>query len=193
MLRATLPILLLLPGLVIGSCAVGNFDDDEVVANAEESISLGQATLPGTWRARAYVAGQPQTLVLKTDGTYHSEKLVVCMRAPCPALAEDGGYRAYDDRRVSYLALFDRSKDVEQYEYVVRHDELRIRRVGPAGEWYTMTRFEPAWCAVPRDCALQDLPLGPPLTYWHCAQNTCSLGHVRPVEDSTIPQPIVEE
>ena len=35
-------IIFVLPGLVIGSCTLGNVDD-EVVADAEESISLGQA------------------------------------------------------------------------------------------------------------------------------------------------------
>jgi hypothetical protein len=192
MLRATLPILLLLSGLVLGSCAVASVDD-ETVADTEDAITL-QGNLPGTWRAEDHIARRSKLIVLKTDGTYHSETQLACGPGACPPLAQDGRYRVYGNRRVSYLALFsDGARQVERYQYILGRGELLLRSVAPGGEWHTLLRATPAWCGVPRDCTLQDLPASPALSFWRCEQDACALGYVRMPNDSTIPQPIAEE
>ena len=55
----------------------------------------------------------------------------------------------------------------------VSGDTLRLMRSG-ARFWMTLERTpDAAWCGVPRDCSLQNLPIGPCAGAWYCGASTC--------------------
>ncbi|MFT3773389.1 MAG: hypothetical protein QM820_49045 [Minicystis sp.] len=176
MLRATLRAMLLVPVLALGSCVVENPSvepEAEPVAEVEEELTPGMSELVGTFTGDPRMAGDLALLVLKTNGTYHTGKLVYCVAAPCPPVGEDGRYRVYQREGISRLTLYTRG-NTEVYDYVLRGDTLLLRNMERGARWMDLHRDNTAWCAMPNDCMLQRLSPGPCPGRYQCEANACN-------------------
>jgi len=181
MLRARSMNLALLPAILIGASACGGEDPaDEPNAAAEASIdnasaALMTATSPlvGTFRNETTQTGVA-VLTLKADFTYHKEDGIACVRFPCDRPQENGLYRfAQRDGASLLLLVDDQGGEVETFKYLLKGDDLYLAGLTDR-RWQVLPRASCAWCAVPRDCSLQDLPRGPCAGDWTCSSNACS-------------------
>jgi hypothetical protein len=166
--------MLFVPALAfaLASCVSGD-PTVEPTEEAEEAILPGVQGMPGTFAGTPKMAGDLALLVLKTDGTFHTGKLVYCMIAPCPPFAGEGTYRLYQRDMTSLLVLDRPGHETEIYRYMLSRDTMRLYRFG-SGHWQTLHRKVPAWCGVPDDCELQNLPPGPCAGEYRCAEHACN-------------------
>lgn len=173
MLRATLRTLLFVPALALASCAPSD-PIDEPVAEAEDEMAVGLVPFAGTYVGEPSWAGDFARLVLMTDRTYHAERMVVCVTAPCPPIAEEGTYRLIRRELRTFIQLVDDGGDSELYQYLRRGAYLNLRRTGMGTHWQLLHRSTEAWCAEPVDCTLQGQPPGPCVGHYRCVDATCS-------------------
>lgn len=187
MFRKYLALLALVPAITLGYSACtgeGDTEDDEALLQDEAAIVPLNPALIGTFRNVKLQVGQLALLTLKSDGTYHRGTVVACITAPCPPVAEDGTYTLWYRWDDAFMSLYpDGSREVLKYQYLLRESTLRLHPMGTR-EWITLAKTEgAAWCAVDRDCALQNLPEGPCAADWYCATNTCHYSCLPPGDD----------
>lgn len=185
MLRTTLASLALVPALVLGhlACVGAGAVDEEAVQQEESAIAVTNPALIGTFRGIKLQVGELALLTLKSDGTYHRGTVVACFTTPCYPASEDGAYAVSSRNGETFLALYPEDRSVvERYEYGLRGDTLRLRRLmDTSGKWITMVKTEGAsWCDVDNDCHVQNLPEGPCATDWYCAANVCTYSCLPP-------------
>ena len=176
MLRAGKTILALAPLILVGYAACadpsGNTDPSGV-AQEDDAAMWAKPPLVGTFRNADKNWGIA-VLTLKTDYTYHKEDGVVCVRAPCIGPQVNGKYTFSKRDGMNMLVLLDASgARVGVYNYKVGdHETLYIAERG-TDAWQTLHHSDVAWCAEPRDCGLQDLPVGICSGTWTCPENVC--------------------
>ncbi len=187
----TLTLALSSAGCAPMGCSGENPDHD--LSATEQAEGLIAAALPaptpgasmyGTWLGDVHHTGMFAKLVLMTDGRYHGERNVVCVKDPCPAIAEDDTFALYARETKTFFGLTPNgSKVPEMYEYVYSSREFKIRPLRPGSEWFPMVNAGSAWCAITRDCAGQALPPGPCAGGWVCGEkNICKWDCPRPSE-----------
>lgn len=167
----------------VGCTQTGRTGED--TPNSKSSMGITpEATAPpapgnpgmyGTWSGKVEGIGQFDNLVLMTDGSYHNSHQVVCVKAPCPPIGEDGTFQIYSRDRAQFIAFVSQgSKDAQRYEFVYKTGNLRLRHILPGAEWYSMQRPGISWCMESKDCTLQALPPGPCAGGYVCGQNQCA-------------------
>jgi hypothetical protein len=189
MLRTRHALFGLAPVFALGYLAcVGSpgIESEDTNVDDEAAIAAPAPDLIGTFRNDVYFMGSVPLLVLKVDGTYHRGMIVDCTTTPCTPPQADGRYRLWQRDADTYMSLYpvDTAGVVEHYRYVLAGDTLRLLRLD-GGTWMSLQRTEnEAWCGVPQDCSLQDLPVGPCASQWRCASNLCSYScaPMRPTE-----------
>jgi hypothetical protein len=140
-----------------------------------ETKAPGNPGLYGTWTNERANVGRFNTLVLMTDGRYHSSRQVVCIKAPCLPIEENGTFELYIRDRARHIALVaEGSQDAQRYEYVSRTGLLQLRHILPSSTWYSMQHAAVAWCAEAKDCTMQALPPGPRAGGYTCNENQCA-------------------
>lgn len=180
MLRARYRVLTLLPAILVGYAACGGEDASQDSTVEDIGVAEAQAStepmIVGTFRDEMAHAGVA-VLTLKRDLTYHLEEGVECIRAPCIRPEMNGLYRMGTKNGLPVLVLMDRdptSAPVEYLKYKYTGDVLYIAPDTRLGTWQALKRTDDqAWCAVPNDCGLQSLPLGPCAGQWYCPANVC--------------------
>jgi hypothetical protein len=173
-------LFLLAPVFALGNLAcVGSpvIESEETNVEDEAAIVPPARDLIGTFRNDVYFIGSVPLLVLKLDGTYHRGMIVGCTATtPCTPAAADGRYTLWQRDAGTYMSLypFDRTGAVEHYRYALQGSTLRLLPLGSA-TWMSLQRTEDAaWCGVPEDCSLQNLPVGPCASQWRCVSSVCS-------------------
>jgi hypothetical protein len=128
----------------------------------------------GTWDGDP-LAGHFNKLVLMTNGRFHSEETVTCVKAPCPAITKNGAFKLYARATRTYVELQSlEDRQPTRFEYTVSAQNLRIRPLVPGSEWYELKNSAVAWCDHERDCTVQALPNGPCAGGYACGQNACA-------------------
>jgi hypothetical protein len=165
------PVLIAL-AIAFASAACGEPQEpaDSTSDSAEQSGSMrvGAPAYIGTFVADTGVVGELSQLVLKTDLSFHSTRVVVCVTRPCNPVPQDGEYRVSTLDGRNYITLYRADQVIDRYEYQIQADTLMLLRsatnaaegAGGCG-WVSMHRTTAAWCAASSDCALQNLPIGP--------------------------------
>jgi predicted secreted protein len=135
--------------------------------------NLSKSLLSGTWIADVMV-GRFQTLTLLDDYRYHAERNVLCIKAPCNPVEDDGRFTIYtkDDR--GYIVFESNTADVQSFEYALRDNRLFLRPLTEGGTWYFLSRANSAWCDKSTDCDLQNLPPGICSGDYACEESTCA-------------------
>lgn len=177
MTRTTPALLALLPAFAFGYLACTGepaTEDQETIVEEESAIVAPDQTLIGTFRNQEIRLGSLVLLVLKSDGTYHSGTPVACIAAPCPPVAEDGQYTIWRRDGGTYMSLYPEDQRAPtRYQYAHVGDSLRMKRLGD-GQWISLQRTQNAsWCEEPKDCSLQNLPVGPCASQWRCESDLC--------------------
>jgi hypothetical protein len=204
MLRAkyvlmTLAFSLLPVGCTPMGCSGEDPDHDLSVAEQEKDLQAAALPTPtpgasmyGTWMAATPQTGMFEKLALMTDGRYHGERKVVCIKDPCYAVPEDGTYKLYTRDAKTFLSFTTTGNtQTDRYEYVYSNREFKIRPLRPGSEWYTLLNAGSAWCAIDRDCAAQALPPGPCAGGWVCGSgNVCKWDCPRPSEATGANEPV---
>jgi len=183
MLRISHALITLPLALALFGCSQADRigEDTSNVVAAMEVIPLTKAPLVprnlgvyGTWTNEREGVGHFNTLVLMTDARYHGSRDVVCVKAPCDPIEEDGTFELYSRDGGQYIAFVaEGAEDAERYEYVYKPGLLQLRHILPGSEWYLMERGAP-WCAEQRDCTMQALPPGPCAGGYACSENQCA-------------------
>lgn len=180
MLRAHHTMLFLLPAILVGYAACGGEDASEDttvedVGAVEAQVSTEPMIL-GTFKDEGAHSGIA-LLTLKKDLTFHLEEGVECIHAPCIPPALDGLYKMGTKDGSPVLVLMNKdttSAPAEYLRYMLRGDVLYLAPATRYSTWQALRRTEDqAWCAVPNDCALQNLPIGPCAGQWYCPANVC--------------------
>jgi hypothetical protein len=135
----------------------------------------GNPGVYGTWSGAVAGVGHFDNLVLMTDGRYHNSHQVVCAKAPCPPIGEDGTLELYSRGGVRYVSFVAQgTTQAERYEFVYKTGLLRLRHILPGAEWYSMQRAGASWCSEARDCTMQALPPGVCAGGYTCSNNQCA-------------------
>jgi hypothetical protein len=179
MLRANYKTLVLVPAIVIGYAAcVGEDSSDDPTAGAEAALadltaeSVTRTPILGTFRNESAPTGIA-VLTLKSDWSYHKQEALVCVRYPCVGPQTNGLYRLMQRDGASYLVLMDDAGGaIERYSLLLKGDALYLEKSGEQRQ--TLQRSDCSWCAMPIDCTLQDLDVGPCAGEWTCASNACN-------------------
>jgi hypothetical protein len=174
------PALALLPALTALACVGNSTSDTSEVGVIKEAIPAGGAHLVGTYdNSDNVTAGDLSRIVLKVDGTFHTETFVECIKAPCCPASQDGHYGLYRQDTTTYFELFDGVTGVfiDKFQYVLMGDYLNVRRLSSTadGRWLSMQRAPAAWCMTNNDCREQDLLPGPCAGEYVCQDaNICN-------------------
>jgi hypothetical protein len=208
MLHTRHAILALIPAFALGflSCTVDPATENEenIAEEDEATLVIGdrESNMHGTYRAIATGPGGMTLLVLKTDGTYHRAITLMCPWAgPCGLAAKDDGQFSIRRRGgLSYMFLYSDSGRVNNYEYLLRGDTLRLRRLDQR-TFISMTKtVEASWCDERQDCLLQNLrdPSCPGV--WYCGLNLCNYACMavpfeepEPIKDPDPTEPLAPE
>jgi hypothetical protein len=177
-----LPLALFPLGGALAGCS-GEYSEQDEGAN-EQFLGAVEQTRPdpapdtpllyGSW-AGQIIGGQLNSLVLMTDGQFHSTESLVCVKAPCDAAVSDGRYKVYAIDSRTYIEFGDPSLTAtERYEYAVAAETLRLRPALPGSEWYALERAPDAWCSNNLDCNAQNLPPGVCAGSYVCAKQQCA-------------------
>ena len=86
--------LFLVPVLTLAACG-GDKQVDETTGAVQEAIPSGGYHFAGTYANSSRQVGTLSQLVLKTDGTFHSAKVVACITAPCNDVEQNGTYTLF--------------------------------------------------------------------------------------------------
>ncbi len=167
----------------VGCTQTGRTGED--VPNSKSSMGVtpesiapptpGNPGVYGTWSGESAGTGQFDTLVLMTDGRYHNSHKVVCVKAPCPPIGEDGTFELYNRDGARFVAFTSRgATDAQRYEFIQKTGLLQLRHILPGAEWYSMQRAGISWCAESKDCTVQALPPGPCAGGYMCGENQCA-------------------
>jgi hypothetical protein len=147
--------------------------DEQFVGAVEQQLPApGTSPLYGTWIAPK-VAERIDHLVIMTDGRYHTAQAVVCPKAPCDPIVQDGPFKLYSREGRTYIELQQADRVPDRYEYVASSNHIRIRPLVAGSEWFAMDSAGIAWCGTDRDCNVQNLPPGICAGRYECAQNAC--------------------
>jgi len=174
------PALALLPALSLVACGGDSTDDTSDVGVISEAIPADGSHFVGTYtNSDIMSSGDLSRIVLKKDGTFHTETFVECFKAPCHPISADGHFTLYRQDTVTYFQLYDASTGIEmgKYQYVLMGDFLNLRRLSATadGHWMPMMRSPAAWCMTNNDCAQQELLPGPCAGEYVCqTQNICN-------------------
>lgn len=170
-------------GCAPAGCSGEDPEQDKSAAEQFEGAMEQKLTAPapnapsfyGTWNGDT-VGGHFSKLVLMTDGRFHSEEAVICVKAPCPAITKDGTFRLFTRESRSYLELTatGAAQVPTRLEYALNKESLRVRPLVVGSEWYEMKHSGIAWCGTVRDCGAQALPTGPCAGDYACNTNTCA-------------------
>lgn len=172
--------LFLVPVLTLTACG-SDKPVDETTGAVQEAIPTGGYHFVGTYANSSRQVGSLSQLVLKTDGTFHSAKVVACITAPCNDIEQNGTYTLFRRDTFAYFELYERSSHtaVARYQYTLRGDTLNIRPlsiptapIAPTATWISMQRAPAAWCAITSDCAQQDLTPGPCAGQYICTEKS---------------------
>jgi len=169
--------LFLVPALALLACG-GEKPIDETTGAVQAPIPTGGVHLAGTYTGDSSHAGDFAQLVLKTDGTYHAQVFVWCVKDPCPPVEQDGRYALFRRDTLTYFQTYDASGTKgARYQYELRGDTLNLRRLVDSAPWTLMLRSPTAWCATNQDCALQDLQIGPCSGQYICTERSACNWH----------------
>lgn len=184
MVRHSVASLLLAAIAALAGCVEENVASSPSIIEGQEEttppVAVEDGSSPvGTFRAQEVGIGEVMLLVLKTDGTAHWGMAILCAAKPesCGPVQEDGHYRLTQRESGNTLDLLDWKGNLRasfQYALTNDHETLRLRRVDTGGQWRSMKRSEPAWCAAADDCALQNTPVSRCIGAWSCAENACN-------------------
>lgn len=171
---------LALAGLGCGGATTADeaveLDDEasEIEVPAGGKLDRARGVPIGTFRAAPGRAGQLTLLVLRSDRTFHREVLVTCVRAPCPPVAQHGTYRLTRGVGTRYLRFYDEGgRLLDRRAYLLLGEHLWLRRAG-TWSWERLEASQPAWCAAPEDCGLQDLVHVACAGAWRCEDGACA-------------------
>lgn len=187
-------LLALIPAAAIGigymACSGGDEAVNEAAILEAESAAVAGAGDPhvvGTWRAGDVKAGGTTLMVFKTDGTFARGMAVVCATTPCPDVLAQGKYQTFTLDKHTFVTLQENDMIIDRYEYRVIGETMRLLRIGKGGVWESVTKtMDKPWCAVPNDCSVQNLPVGPCAGQWLCGANVCNYQCGRPPCDSAM-------
>lgn len=177
MLRAHHAMKAFIPCIFAGLMACSADDtsaDLAPVAEAEQAAVRGTLSVHGTFRDDVS-AGGVAMLALKTDGSFHMEDAVVCVRYPCELPETNGRYSFVADGQSTALVLKSESGIVlNKFHVLLKGDSLYLRTAGTQSAWQELQRSDQPWCEAPRDCLLQALPHGDCMGSWSCETEVCS-------------------
>jgi hypothetical protein len=152
--------------------------DDTGMDVADEATKADGVTKPiGTYRAESEIGGQPFVVLLKTDSTYYLQGFDRWLEeAPGDPWEIRGQYKFTKDGTRRYIRFLssDGEEIVDRYAYELHDGELSLRRVGES-VWTLLQQAttDTAWCDVPDDCKVQNLPQPRCLGAWTCESNAC--------------------
>lgn len=181
MLRANYAMLIMLPALFVGYAACAGEDaSEESNGTAEAQLATTAPAMFGTFRDER-AAGGIAVLTLKKDWTFHLEEAIECIRAPCIRPEVNGMFKLGTRDGANVLMLMNTAtgteapRDVEYLKYMLKGDTLYVAPLGRYAVWQALPRSDVAWCEVPYDCNMQNLPEGPCAGRWYCTEsNTCN-------------------
>lgn len=172
-----------LVALPVAACS--SADTDPTTSQSEEGAEVedlggkadGVSKPTGTYQLSkpGTVGSQDLSLlVLKTDKTFHSEVAVMCVTTPCNPIAIEGTYKlTKSTTSAKRFIRLDDGETVTRYEYkLTEGGVLKLRKVGDT-PWFEMTKAEQAWCSLPDDCLIQNIPQPKCPGEWQCNQSQC--------------------
>jgi hypothetical protein len=166
-----------------GGSDIGDDANADTIDTATKADGVDRPA--GTFLNATAAAGQLTKLVIKTDKTFHREMMVYCVVAPCPTPATEGTYTWSKSGSTRYIRFLDEDGNlIDRYAYKWDGDVLKLRASG-ANNWvkYTTAENSEAWCGVPEDCQLQNLPQPRCPGQWVCTEeSTCSYDCRMPCE-----------
>ena len=172
----SLPLALFPLGFALAGCvgADSELANEPIIDAVEQTLPASVSDTPllyGTWTG-AITGGQLNSLVLMSDGQFHSTESVVCIKAPCDAAERDGSYKLYTTDSRTYIDFGGPVSTIaDRYEYSVAAETLRLRPLLPLrSEWFALERAEYAWCGNNQDCNVQNLPPGVCAGSYICGQ-----------------------
>ena len=182
-LLLALPLTLALGGFVATGCA-GNDSAQQDAAESEssEAIDSAEPTPPpltlrsplyGTWKGDVTV-GRFETLVLMTDYRYHVAREVVCVKAPCNPIVEDGIFSLSGQDEHQLILFHDNTNVPQTYEYKLHDNMLYIRPFQDGAQWSSLKKASTGWCAKFTDCDVQNLPPGICSGDYVCDDSVCA-------------------
>lgn len=139
--RSYYALFAIIPALIGGYVACAGEDDVDVEMTAEAESEARNMPLVGTFRAEIYGGGGVTLLALKTDGTFHREIGLVCVKEPCDPEMANGKYIVARREGRSYLDLMNADGALlTRYEYLLKGDLLRLRAVSrESKDWETLS------------------------------------------------------
>jgi hypothetical protein len=164
--------------LVAGSFGCGGSSDtsevDDPIGGKEDSLLKPV----GAFFKEDPNAGEFMVLVLRSDYTFHREKQIHCVKAPCDPLVTDGKYKFTKSRGVTYVRFLDQDgKLIDRYRWTYTDNKLEIGQT--ADEVFTMVRNTiDGWCQAAEECAKINLVFSGgdnSLTFYRCENNQCSI------------------
>ena len=178
-----LPLTLALGGFVTAGCAgydsaQPNADEDqsvEAVDSTPADLVWGRQSFLGTYIGDS-MGGRFQTLTLLADQRYHATRTVVCIKAPCNPIPEDGRFSLSEEDGHNLIDFTNNNDTMVSmtFEYIYRNDTLYLRPYVEGGQWYFLNRANVAWCDKPTDCDLQNLPPGICSGDYVCRESACA-------------------
>lgn len=149
--------------------------DEQFVGAVEQKLPApvpGTPAIYGTWIG-ARTAGPLDMVVLMTNGQFHTSKSVVCVKAPCDPIVQNGTFKLYTREERAFIELQPAPGEWVRYEYEVTSDKLRLRPLVAGSEWFMLAPAGAAWCAGSRECNYQNLPPGVCAGAYECEKNAC--------------------
>jgi hypothetical protein len=142
----------------------------------------------GTFQGSSGYLGDMTLLVLKTDNTYHRERLIECFHYPCPKSVDDGSYMFTRNGSMNASSIYsinlkdDAGFESELYGYTFDGNALTLYS-GPGYPQHeqVLVKAENAWCNVVDDCKIQNLPEPRCMCEATCVENTCGWTEIAPV------------
>ena len=164
------------------ACGGDEYADDQVLDHNDPAGLEDGITRPtGTWEGEGLQAGQFTSLALLSDKSFHAEVRVICVKAPCNPVAQDGTYRYTKSGATRYIKLYDSDGEVlSRYAYTLEDNTLFLRDATQDSkgrcvthEWFTMNKSFDGYCHVPEDCASQGLFTMTCVGEYECNDNLC--------------------
>jgi hypothetical protein len=174
MKKTLLPMAL---ALIASGCAGADVDSSEELGQGQ-----GKAETMRVAPVGSFVNDEPQgeeflVLMLKTDGTFHREKVITCASdltaVRCRPIVSDGLYEIIGSGAARSIRFLDQEGGlIDEYVYRNTGDMLKLR-LNSGSEWQSMHLDAGGWCVEADDCALQELRPSDCSGEWTCTQRAC--------------------
>jgi len=160
--------------LAFAGCAANT---DETATSSDEALSA--TLLVGAYDIESQSTGDFGHLVLRADGSYLAETIIMCIKAPCNNPREEGHWTSssFSHTTIGTLKLHPNHGGTRSYSVSVAQDGTGMK-LGRHGNIAYYDRV-PTWCDLASDCDGQPVKINTQMCmvgYTHktlCQSNAC--------------------